>query len=72
MIGKYSLIARLEHCQRLIEELKEVAGSDRFMTAEQAASFRVAVINVERKLLEIVAEIGGEQEGEESETTQEA
>ena len=72
MIGKYSLIARLEHCQRLIEELKEVAGSDKFMTAEQAASFRVAVINVERKLLEIVAEIGGEQEGEESETTQEA
>lgn len=72
MIGKYSIIARLEHCQRLIEELKEVAGSDKFMTAEQAASFRVAVINVERKLLEIVAEIGGEQEGEESETTQEA
>ena len=72
MIGKYSIIARLEHCQRLIEELKEVAGSDKFMTAEQAASFRVAVINVERKLLEIVAEIGGEQEGEESENTQEA
>lgn len=71
MIGKYSLIARLEHCQRLIEELKEAA-NDKIMTAEKAASFRVAVINVERKLLEIVAEIGGEQEGEESENTQEA
>ena len=58
MIGKYSLIKRLEHCQRQIEELKEAAGSDKFMTAEQASSFRVAVINVERKLREIFETLG--------------
>lgn len=70
MIGKYSLITRLEHCQRLIEELKEAAGSDKIMTAEKAASFRVAVINVERKLLDVVEEVIGTKKDGESESAQ--
>lgn len=70
MIGKFSIITRLEHCQRLIEELKEAAENDKLMTAEKAASFRVGVINVERKLLEIVNEIEGTERGGEREKTQ--
>ena len=59
MTDIFSLITRLERCQSLIEELKEAAKNGKGITVEKASSFRVGVINVERKLREVVVEVVG-------------
>lgn len=57
-MGK-TIVTRLERCQRWLARLMEAARSDKNMTAARKESFRVGVINVERKLREVVVEVVG-------------
>lgn len=53
----YTFLMRIDRCRGLIADL-EKASQNRSLSLHKRESLRVGMINVERKLREIVAELG--------------